>query len=83
METRKRPDLIKYLLAAGIVIIAAVAVFFNFPHEVREGGVINWHLVVQPPRQRACTWNDVASIPNDDSLRGGYRGIMEFTSDPR
>jgi hypothetical protein len=45
-------------------------------------GVINWHYVVEPPRQRACTWNDIDSISNDDSITG-YRGIMEFASDPR
>ncbi len=45
-------------------------------------GVINWHFVVEPPRQRAGTWNDLYSQFGDSSRRG-YRGIMEFASDPR
>ena len=31
-------------------------------------GVINWHFVVQPPRRRVCTWNDINSVPNDDRI---------------
>ena len=45
-------------------------------------GVINWHAVVEPPRKRSCTWNDIYSVPGDDRITG-YRGIMEFESDPR
>ena len=45
-------------------------------------GVINWHLIVMPPPRRACTWNDINSVPNNDRVPP-YRGIMEFGSDPR
>jgi hypothetical protein len=45
-------------------------------------GVINWHFVVEPPRRRACTWNDINSARNNDRITA-YRGIMEFESDPR
>jgi serine/threonine protein kinase len=45
-------------------------------------GVINWHFIVQPPRRRACTWNDINSARNDDRITP-HRGIMEFASDPR
>jgi hypothetical protein len=45
-------------------------------------GVINWHFVVEPPRKRSCTWNDLNSHPKYDRVTG-YRGIMEFEADPR
>jgi hypothetical protein len=45
-------------------------------------GVINWHFVIEPPRRRSSTWNDILSVTNDDQIKG-YRGIMEFATDPR